>query len=78
LVTGANSGIGLACAVAAARAGFRSVATVRSAAKGEVVHEAARTAGVGVVTALLDVTDAAACEAVIAEHRPSAWSTTPA
>src|SRR6185503_7322619 len=60
LTTGANSGIGLAAAIAIARAGFRSVGSVRSA----------ETAGVFVETVLLDVTDAAACERVIDELRP--------
>ena len=37
LTTGANSGIGLACAVELARRGFRSVGSVRSEAKAEAV-----------------------------------------
>lgn len=68
LTTGANSGIGLATAIEVARRGFRSIGSVRSEGKAEVVHEAAREAGVQVETVLLDVTDAAACERVLTEH----------
>ena len=70
LTTGANSGIGLATAVALARRGFRSVGSVRSAAKADLITEAAAEAGVEVETVLLDVTDADGCRAVIDELRP--------
>ena len=70
LTTGANSGIGLAAAIAIARAGFRSVGSVRSAEKADALARAAEAAGVSVETVLLDVTDAAACERVIDELRP--------
>jgi NAD(P)-dependent dehydrogenase (short-subunit alcohol dehydrogenase family) len=70
LTTGANSGIGLAAALALARAGFRSVGSVRSDAKAEAVHEAAEVAGVKIETVLLDVTDAARCGQVIEELEP--------
>jgi NAD(P)-dependent dehydrogenase (short-subunit alcohol dehydrogenase family) len=70
LVTGANSGIGLASVIELARRGFRVTGTVRSDAKAEVVAAAARTAGVEVETALLDVTDAERCEQVVAEAGP--------
>jgi NAD(P)-dependent dehydrogenase (short-subunit alcohol dehydrogenase family) len=70
LVTGANSGIGLATAIAAARRGFDAVGTVRSDAKAEAVQAAARAAGVEVTTDLLDVADAEACAEVIARHEP--------
>ncbi|MGH3679827.1 MAG: SDR family NAD(P)-dependent oxidoreductase [Natronosporangium sp.] len=59
LVTGASSGIGLACAVAAARAGFTTVATVRSPAAEPVVREAA---GAAVDVVRLEVTDPASVE----------------
>ena len=62
LTTGANSGIGLATALELARRGFRSIGSVRSEAKAEVVHEAAAEAGVEVETVLLDVADADSCE----------------
>ena len=65
LTTGANSGIGLACALELARRGFRSVGSVRSEAKAEVVRRAAAEAGVQVDTVLLDVTDAERGEEVV-------------
>ena len=72
LTTGANSGIGLATVLELARRGFRSVGTVRSAAKAEVVANAAHEAGVTVETSLLDVTDADDCARVVDEYRPDA------
>jgi NAD(P)-dependent dehydrogenase (short-subunit alcohol dehydrogenase family) len=70
LTTGANSGIGLACALEVARRGHRSVASVRSEAKADIVHKAAADAGLEVETVLLDVTDAARCASVVAEIGP--------
>src|SRR5437016_4137506 len=58
VTTGANSGIGLATVLEVARRGHRSIGTVRSEAKADVVSAAADEAGVEVETALLDVTDA--------------------
>ena len=58
LTTGANSGIGLACAVELAKRGYRSIGSVRSEEKAEAVHKAAADAGVEIETVLLDVTDA--------------------
>ena len=72
LTTGANSGIGLATALELARRGFRSIGTVRSAAKAQVVANAAVEAGVTVETVLLDITDADACARVIDAYRPDA------
>ena len=72
LTTGANSGIGLATAIEAARRGHRSIGTVRSPTKAEALRRAATDAGTEVETALLDVTDADAGAAVIDEHRPDA------
>jgi NAD(P)-dependent dehydrogenase (short-subunit alcohol dehydrogenase family) len=66
LTTGASSGIGLATVVELARLGFRSIGSVRSDAKAELVHSAAAEAGVEVETVLLDVTDAQRCEEVLA------------
>lgn len=65
LTTGANSGIGLATVVALARRGFRSVGSVRSDTKAEVVHRAAAGAGVEVETVLLDVTDPDQCRRAV-------------
>jgi NAD(P)-dependent dehydrogenase (short-subunit alcohol dehydrogenase family) len=70
LTTGANSGIGLATVLELARKGYRSVGTVRSAAKGRAVAEAAASAGVDVETVVMDVTDAGRCAEVVAELRP--------
>lgn len=70
LVTGSNSGIGLATVVQVATLGFRAVGSVRSEAKAEVVHEAAHRAGVEVDTVLLDVTDDDACAEVMKQVRP--------
>ena len=72
ITTGANSGIGLASVLELARRGFRSIGTVRSAAKAEAVANAAHEAGVTVETVLLDVTDADACARVIDVYRPDA------
>lgn len=72
LTTGANSGIGLATVLEAARRGHRSVGTVRSAEKAEAVHAAADDLGVEVETALLDVTDADTGAEVVDEFRPDA------
>src|SRR5436190_17477626 len=72
LTTGANSGIGLAVALDLAANGFRSVGSVRSTEKAELVAKAAADAGVTVETVLLDINDAAACERVIDEVQPDA------
>ena len=64
LTTGANSGIGLATVIELARAGYRSIGSVRSNEKANVVRRAASDAGVEVETVLLDVTDEDACDAV--------------
>jgi len=66
LTTGANSGIGLATVLEVARRGYRSIGSVRSSEKAEVVAKAAAEAGVEVETVLLDVTDADACAEVMA------------
>ena len=70
LTTGSNSGIGLATALRLAEAGFRSVGSVRSESKAEVVRKAAADAGVEVETVMLDVTDPAGCAEVIDRIRP--------
>ncbi len=65
LVTGANSGLGLATTLEVARRGFHAIGSVRSEAKAEAVQQAARSAGLEVETLLLDVTDPARCEEVV-------------
>lgn len=72
LVTGANSGIGLAVVIELAGRGYRAVGTVRSEEKGRRVREAASDAGVEVETALLDVTDTHGCARVVEEIGPLA------
>ncbi|WP_035802971.1 SDR family NAD(P)-dependent oxidoreductase [Kitasatospora mediocidica] len=72
LITGTSSGIGLAAAVAAARAGFTTVATLRDPRRADALRKAAEQAGVELDIRPLDVTDAAsvaACVAgVVADH----------
>ncbi|ROQ97903.1 short-subunit dehydrogenase [Streptomyces sp. 2132.2] len=74
LITGTSSGIGLAAAVATARAGWHTVATMRDTSRADALTKAAAEAGVSglVQVKRLDVTDAdsvAACVAeVVAEH----------
>ena len=63
LVTGASSGIGLACARDLAAAGFAVVAGSRGSAGLETI---ARAGGSGVVGVRLDVTDAASIAAAVA------------
>lgn len=70
LTTGANSGIGLAAVLEIAKQGYRSVGSVRSASKADVVHKAAADAGVEVETVILDVTDAARCDEVVEQVGP--------
>ncbi|MFJ5802518.1 SDR family NAD(P)-dependent oxidoreductase [Streptomyces decoyicus] len=72
LITGTSSGIGLAAAVAAARAGWQVVATLRDTGRAAALREAAAEAGVELDVRQLDVTDedsvAAAVDGVIADH----------
>lgn len=70
LITGANSGLGLATALRMAATGHRVVGTVRNEEKAEGVQRAAAEAGVEVGTALLDVTDAERGSEVIDDIRP--------
>jgi NAD(P)-dependent dehydrogenase (short-subunit alcohol dehydrogenase family) len=58
LVTGTSSGIGLAIAVTAARAGFTTIATMRELGRARALWEAADRAGVTLDLRRLDVTDA--------------------
>lgn len=83
LITGTSSGIGLAAAVAAARAGYGVVATMRDTGRAGALHRAATEAGVDgrIEVEQLDVTDpesvAACLDTVLARHGGSTpWSTT--
>ncbi|MEU9118491.1 SDR family oxidoreductase [Streptomyces sp. NPDC048506] len=74
LITGTSSGIGLAAAIGAARAGWTAIATMRDPGKAEALLEAADEAGVAdrIQVKRLDVTDpesiTACLDEVIAEH----------
>ncbi|MCG6497732.1 SDR family oxidoreductase [Kitasatospora sp. A2-31] len=74
LITGTSSGIGLAAAVAAARAGHHVIATMRDTGRAGALRAAAAEAGVAerVEVARLDVTDAASVaeclDAVVARY----------
>jgi NAD(P)-dependent dehydrogenase (short-subunit alcohol dehydrogenase family) len=70
LVTGANSGLGLATVLEVARRGYRAVGSVRSESKADQVRAAASERGVAVDTVLLDVTDADRCAQVVDELAP--------
>jgi NAD(P)-dependent dehydrogenase (short-subunit alcohol dehydrogenase family) len=70
LTTGANSGIGLATVLEVARRGYRSVGTVRTQAKAEVVAAAARDADLEVETSILDVNDAVNAAELVDWYRP--------
>src|SRR5215207_6524656 len=59
LITGASSGIGLACAMAAARAGFTTIATVRTPEGAVNLRNAALRAHVSLDIRQLEVTDPA-------------------
>lgn len=72
VTTGANSGIGLATVLEVARRGYRSVGTVRTEKKADLVAKAGGDAGVEVVTEILDVTDGTATEQLVDRHRPYA------
>src|SRR3954447_18875019 len=67
VVTGANSGIGLATALELAGAGYDVIGTARTQDKADVLLDAAADRGVGVRTALLDVADAESTEKGFAE-----------
>ncbi|WP_351227398.1 SDR family oxidoreductase [Streptomyces sp. NPDC002133] len=71
LITGTSSGIGLAAAVAAAQAGWHTVATLRDTGRADALRKAAAEAGVELDIRQLDVTDevsvASAVDGVIAD-----------
>ncbi|MFJ8011364.1 SDR family NAD(P)-dependent oxidoreductase [Streptomyces sp. NPDC096339] len=72
LITGTSSGIGLAAAIAAARARWRTIATLRDTGRADALRKAAAEAGVELDIRQLDVVDeesvAAAVASVIADY----------
>lgn len=70
LITGANSGLGLATALEFAKAGYRTVGTVRSDTKAKIVSAAAAEHGLSIETVQLDVVDAERCAEVVATVQP--------
>lgn len=71
LITGTSSGIGLATAVTAARAGYTVIATMRDPGRARPLLDAAASAGVTVDVHRLDVTDSesiAACVEAVVER----------
>jgi NAD(P)-dependent dehydrogenase (short-subunit alcohol dehydrogenase family) len=70
VVTGSNSGIGLATVIEVGRRGFHAVGSVRSEEKAVAVQHAAAAAGIEVDTVILDVTDEKRCRDVIHRLRP--------
>ncbi|MCF3102303.1 SDR family NAD(P)-dependent oxidoreductase [Streptomyces roseoverticillatus] len=74
VITGTSSGIGLATAVAAARAGWRTIATMRNTARADALLQAATEAGAAelIQVKALDVTEpssvAACLDEVVSEY----------
>lgn len=67
-ITGASKGIGRALALEYAKRGYSVAASARSAAQLDALREQARREGLGPITPfVLDVTDEAACEQIVAE-----------
>ncbi|MCI4067112.1 SDR family NAD(P)-dependent oxidoreductase, partial [Micromonospora sp. R77] len=69
LITGTSTGIGLETAVGAARAGWRTVATMRDVSRADALRRAADAAGVADLLEVrrLDVTDQASVTACVAD-----------
>ena len=67
VITGANSGIGLATALELAGHGYDVIGTVRSEAKGETLRAAAADKGLTVRYVVCDVADAASAEQAFTE-----------
>lgn len=70
LVTGASSGIGLACAVALAEAGAEVTLAARGREALDAAAQAMQGAGMLAVALALDVTDLHTTTAVVAQHGP--------
>ena len=70
LITGCSSGFGLLTAVAAAKAGYDCIATMRNPAKADYLRGALKQAGADATIDQLDVTDSEAIEAIAAKYAP--------
>ena len=70
LITGCSSGFGLLTAVAAAKAGYDCIATMRNPAKADYLRQALKQAGTDATIDQLDVTDSEAIEAIAAKYAP--------
>lgn len=70
LVTGASSGIGLACAVALAEAGAEVTLAARGREALDAAAQAMQGAGMRAMALALDVTDLHTTKAVVAQHGP--------
>jgi len=66
LITGTSSGIGLSTAIAFARAGFRSIATMRDPARASALRERAARESVAVDVRALDVESSASVASCVA------------
>jgi len=67
IITGANTGLGLAIAVATAKAGYKTYATMRNPAKRQALDVALAAAGVAAEVLRLDVQDAASITTCVAK-----------
>jgi NAD(P)-dependent dehydrogenase (short-subunit alcohol dehydrogenase family) len=67
LITGTSSGIGLESAIATARAGYTTVATVRDPGRTEQLRKAAADAGVTLDIRRLDITDESSIDGCLTE-----------
>ena len=70
LIAGASSGLGLAAAVAVARAGADTVVAARRGAELEALADALRAEGCAVTPMVLDISDIEATRAAVADHGP--------
>ncbi|MEM7188247.1 MAG: SDR family oxidoreductase [Pseudomonadota bacterium] len=70
LVAGGSSGIGLACAVALARAGAHTVLAARRAAELAAAVDAIRAEGGSADTLILDIADVEAVQIAVADNGP--------
>lgn len=70
LITGCSSGFGLLTAVAAAKAGYDCIATMRNPAKADYLRQALKQAGADATIDQLDVMNSEAIAAIAAKYAP--------